>query len=158
LALAVGVLFESPGDTASEWPIRIGIAAFATLIAVGSQGLLVSSVVKNSQQASSIAPILLIPQLVFGGVLFNLTKNSENIYYAVSSRWSMILMGCWSNITDLIPLPPGASIESSLIPGADRYENTTENVHGAISVLIIQFALFISITLISLLFSRKNRQ
>ena len=72
--------------------------------------MFVSSVVKNSQQASSIAPLLLIPQLVFGGVLFHLSDSAEGIYLAITSRWSMILMACWSEITEIIPKLPDGTV------------------------------------------------
>jgi len=154
IMVTVGTLFEYPQEVGSHWAVRIGIAAFMTLIAVGSQALFVSSLVRNSQQASSIAPLLLIPQLVFGGVLFNLNDNAEGIYAIIASRWSMILMGCWTRITDLIP----DSIAINSIPGASSYINSMDNIHEALSMLSWQSAALIIATLISLLFYRKNYQ
>ena len=158
LAGAVSVLFDYPTDIGPQWAIRIGIAAFITLVAVGSQALLVSSLVKNSSQASSIAPLLLIPQLVFGGVLFNLSDSSSGIYALISSRWSMILMGCWTNITSLINGGVSVSINLSKIEGADAYVNSIENIHEAISTLSAQCIILIAATAWSLLFYKKNRQ
>lgn len=154
IMVTVGALFDYPQEVGSHWAARIGIAAFMTLIAVGSQALFVSSLVRNSQQASSIAPLLLIPQLVFGGVLFNLNDNAEGIYAIIASRWSMILMGCWTRITELIP----KSIAIDSIPGASSYINSMDNIHEALSTLSLQSAALISATLISLLFYRKNYQ
>jgi ABC-type multidrug transport system ATPase subunit/pSer/pThr/pTyr-binding forkhead associated (FHA) protein len=150
----VSMLFEYPSDVGSVWGLRIGIASFMTLVAIGTQALFVSTLVKNSQQASSIAPLLLIPQLVFGGVLFNLSENAEGIYTAISSRWSMILMGCWTEITEL--LPKGVAFDT--IPGAMSYENTISNVHEALTMLTTQACVMVTATIIGLLFYRKNYQ
>ena len=158
LAATVSVLFEYPTDIGPLWAIRIGVAAFITLVSVGSQALLVSSLVKNSQQASSFAPLLLIPQLVFGGVLFNLSESSSSLYTVISSRWSMILMGCWSDITTLITGKASSYIDLSKIEGADAYVNSIANIHEAIVYLSLQALMLITATVFSLLFYRKNRQ
>jgi len=158
LAITISLLFDYPDVIGSHWVVRIGIAAFITLVAIGSQALLVSSLVKNSQQASSIAPLLLIPQLVFGGVLFHLSESAEGIYSVISSRWSMILMGSWSDITSLIPRPPSGTIDLSKIQGASSYENTISNIHEAISMMSGQTLILTTLTLICLLFYKRNRQ
>ena len=112
-----------------------------------------SSVVKNSQQASSIAPLLLIPQLVFGGVLFQLSDSANGIYSFIASRWSMILMGAFSEITSLIP---GATESVSRVVDASSYVNTSKNILEAIYILIAQFVIQAGLTLASLLFYKKN--
>jgi len=152
--LSISFLFDQPDKSGEYWAIRIGIATFLSLVAISSQALLVSSFVKNCQQASSMAPLLLIPQLIFGGVLFTLSENADGIYFLVSSRWSMILMGCWSNIATLVP--NGISINS--IAGASDYINSVSNVNSAIAVLSIQAITMVIFSLISLLFYRRNFQ
>lgn len=158
LMATVSALFDYPEVVGGHWAARIGLATFVTLVSIGSQALLVSSVVKNSQQASSIAPLLLIPQLVFGGVLFHLSDSSVGIYRVISSRWSMILMGAWSDITSLIPRPPSGSIDLTQIEGASSYQDTISNIHEALSVLIVQSAILITLTMLLLLFYKRNRQ
>ena len=152
LVTSVSFLFEAPGGV-DNWPLLIGITSFLTLAAIGSQALLFSSVVKNSQQASSIAPLLLIPQLVFGGVLFQLSDSANGIYSFIASRWSMILMGAFSEITSLIP---GATESVSRVVDASSYVNTSKNILEAIYILIAQFVIQAGLTLASLLFYKKN--
>ena len=158
LALTINTLFESPPDLNTDWPILIGIGTFSTLLAVGSQAMFVSSVVKNSQQASSIAPILLIPQLVFGGVLFHLNDSADGIYLAITSRWSMILMACWSEITEIIPKLPDGTVNLLSVQGASAYENVISNTSEALLYMISQSLFFVFATMISLLFLKTNRQ
>ena len=158
LALTINMLFESPPNLDTNWPILIGIGTFFTLLAVGSQAMFVSSVVKNSQQASSIAPLLLIPQLVFGGVLFHLSDSADGIYLAITSRWSMILMACWSEITEIIPKLPDGTVNLLSVQGASAYENIISNTREALFFMICQSLFFVLATMMSLLFAKTNRQ
>ena len=86
-----GVLFD---NSVIEMMITL------TLITVSSSslGLLVSSVVKNTDRAMVFAPILLIPQLLFSGILFKLQSVTEIISWLCVSRWGM---QAFSNTADL---------------------------------------------------------
>ena len=153
VAASVVFLFDAPKDV-DNWFVSLCLIFFSTLVAIGSQALFVSSLVRNSQQASSIAPLLLIPQLVFGGVLFILSSGSEGIYSVISSRWSMLAIGAVSQITDLIP---GGQDGINLIPGAEDYEPIKETILEAISVLSLQSIILLAATLFALLFYKRNR-
>jgi hypothetical protein len=153
IAFSVSLLFEAPKDI-DNWALGVAIVAFATLFSIGSQALMVSSVVRNSQQASSIAPLLLIPQLVFGGVLFILKDGSRDIYPLITSRWAMRGIGSISEITNLIP---GGRVAINQITGATDYEATTANVTESLQVLAAQSFVLIIATLLILLFYKRNR-
>jgi hypothetical protein len=153
VAASVVFLFDAPKDV-DNWFASLCLIFFSTLVAIGSQALFVSGLVRNSQQASSIAPLLLIPQLVFGGVLFILSSGSEGIYSVISSRWSMLAIGAVSQITDLIP---GGQEGIRLIPGAEDYEPIKETILEAISVLSAQSIILLLATLAALLFYKRNR-
>ena len=150
----VKIFFDSPDATFLNWPLSIALVCFTTLVTIGSQALMTSSLVKNSQQASSIAPLLLIPQLIFGGVLFTLSKTADDIYPLITSRWAMKAMGIYSDITELIP---GGQAGLDLVPGASAYEATLSNLHGSFMVMAIQCVAFLLLTLGSLLFLKHNR-
>ena len=154
ILVTVKFFFDSPETTFLSWPWSIALVCFTTLITIGSQALLTSSLVKNSQQASSIAPLLLIPQLIFGGVLFNLSKTAEDIYPLITSRWAMKATGIYSDVTQLIP---GGQAGVDQFPGADAYQATFSNLHGSFVVMTIQFAAFLLLTFGSLLFLKHNR-
>jgi ABC-type multidrug transport system ATPase subunit len=153
VAASVVFLFETP-QTVGHWFFSLWLIFFATLVAIGSQALLVSSLVANSQQASSIAPLLLIPQLVFGGVLFLLSDEAKDLYSIVTSRWSMRALG---SVTDITSLIPGGKAAVDQVSGAIDYTSTHETVVESLLVLSTQAAILIVVTLLSLLFYKRNR-
>lgn len=77
--------------------IEIHITIFLVMVASSALGLLVSSVAKNPDRAMVFAPILLIPQLLFSGILFTLEGATNIISWFCASRWSMQALG---NIAD----------------------------------------------------------
>lgn len=153
IAFSFTLLFDSPNDV-DHWAFSIAVVSFATLFSIGSQALMVSSVVRNSQQASSIAPLLLIPQLVFGGVLFILKDGSKVIYPFVTSRWSMRGIGAISKITNLIP---GGNSAAEQVRGATDYQATSANLAESLRVLGAQSIILTFATLLILLFYKRNR-
>ena len=153
VAAFVIFLFDAP-PRIDNWFLSLWLIFFSTLVAIGSQALLVSSLVKNSQQASSIAPLLLIPQLVFGGVLFILGDSAKDIYSVVTSRWSMRALGASTEITNLIP---GGKEGIDMVAGASDYLPTKDTIVQSLSVLSTQAAILIIATLASLLFYKRNR-
>lgn len=78
--------------------IEIWLTVFLTIYASAAMGLIVSAFVKNSDRAMAIAPFVLIVQLLFSGVLFELEGAAHKISYLTVSRWAM---ECLGNITDL---------------------------------------------------------
>ncbi len=154
LYLTLSFCFSSPETTFMNWPIAIPLVCFATLFTIGTQALLVSSLVKNSQQASSTAPLLLIPQLIFSGVLFEISRSGDLIYPVITSRWAIKAMGIFSDVTELIP---GGQAMIEKVPGAEAYEATVNNLQGSFSVMGVQCVVFLTLTLMSLLFLKHNR-
>ncbi len=154
ILFTISLFFDTPESTLISWPLAISIVCLATIITIGSQALLASSLAKNSQQASSIAPILLIPQLIFGGVLFTLNQPADRIYPLITSRWAMKAMGAFSSITDLIP---GGSTGIEQFVGVNAYAATYGNLNHSLLVMSIQCIAFLLLTLSSLLFLRHNR-
>lgn len=86
-----GVIF---GNTMIEMMITLVLITVSS----SSLGLLVSSMVKNTDRAMVFAPIILIPQLLFSGILFNLEGVTEVISWICVSRWGM---QAFSNTADL---------------------------------------------------------
>jgi len=154
ILLTVKFCFSSPESTFINWPMAIALVCFATLFTIGTQALMVSSLVKNSQQASSTAPLLLIPQLIFSGVLFEINRSGDLIYPLITSRWSIKAMGIFSDVTELIP---GGQAVIDQVPGAGAYGATVTNLQGSLSVMGAQCVVFLTLTLASLLFLKHNR-
>lgn len=78
--------------------IEMMITLVLITVSSSSLGLLVSSMVKNTDRAMVFAPIILIPQLLFSGILFELKGVTEIISWICVSRWGM---QAFSNTADL---------------------------------------------------------
>lgn len=78
--------------------IEMMITLVLITVSSSSLGLLVSSMVKNTDRAMVFAPIILIPQLLFSGILFNLEGVTEILSWVCVSRWGM---QAFSNTADL---------------------------------------------------------
>ena len=150
ILFTIGFCYNSPENSFLPWPIGIAFVSFLTLITVGSQALLVSGLVASSQQAASAAPLLLIPQLIFGGVLFILKDSNNFIYPFITSRWSMISIGIYTNIESLIPI-------GQVLPGSTAYESTWGNLSHSLIMLIGQTFIFLLLSLLSLYFVKHNK-
>ena len=64
-------------------------------------GLLISSIVKTGDKAMTMAPFILIVQLLFSGILFKLKGIATGISYFTISRWSVDSMGRIANLREL---------------------------------------------------------
>lgn len=93
------LLMDLPKDGARfSCLFELFVTMWLTIYASSALGLLVSSVMKNGDRAMAVSPFLLIIQLLFSGILFELKGSSEVISYFTVSRWSVEAMG---NIVDL---------------------------------------------------------
>lgn len=92
-----GVIF---GNAVVEMMVTI----FITIYVSAGFGLLISAISKNGDRAMSIAPFILIIQLLFSGILFSLNGATEKISYLTFSRWSMEALGSTNSLNDLEPV------------------------------------------------------
>lgn len=150
IVIAVSIFFSAPERVFIEWPVAVGLVCLFTLITIGVQSLLVSSLAANSQQASSTAPLLLIPQLIFGGVLFQLKDGAEGVYPLVTSRWAMLALGSFTDLQQLIP--KGVSISE-----ANVYAATEVNIGHAFEILTWQAGVLVLLIFASVLWVKHNR-
>lgn len=90
---------------------------FITLLllvyAADTMGIFVSCFVKNEQLASQLSPYILIVQLLFSGVLFEMKGFASNVSAVMLSRWGMEALG---SISDLNSLPLRLQLEFPMIP------------------------------------------
>lgn len=97
-ALAVG-LPENGVLIGSFW--EIFITAFLTALSAASTGLFISSFFKNADKATSVAPLMLMPQILFSGLIFKLSGATEFISWFAICRWSMEGYGTTANLNNL---------------------------------------------------------
>ncbi len=63
-----------------------------TLVGIG-MGLLVSALASNTDKAVSIIPIILIPQIILSGAIFNLSGPTKAFSYVTITKWSLDSLG-----------------------------------------------------------------
>jgi len=79
-------------------PLEIYISLALTSLVGLMIGLLISSLTDNSDQANSIIPVILIFQILFSGVVFQLSGFAQVLGAFIAMRWSMIGMGSTVNL------------------------------------------------------------
>lgn len=89
-----GVIF---GNSLVEYYISILLLMYAA----DMMGLMISSVVKKTETANVLAPYILIVQLIFSGVLFEMKGVADKISYVMLSRWGMESLGSISGLNDM---------------------------------------------------------
>lgn len=77
------------------------ITTFITAVSSTAMGLFVSSLFTNADRAMTVAPILLMPQILFSGLIFKLSDATEIISWIAVCRWSMEGYGTTANLNDL---------------------------------------------------------
>lgn len=123
-----------------------GVAALLTIMASGAMALFLSTLVKDQRQAGSSSPLLLMPQLILSGVLFEIGSLTA-LYPAVASRWAVKIFGAYSALANLYVEP-----ELPTLPKIDvePYASTIANVRDSSLALLVQVAAFIVFALVAL--------
>lgn len=104
-AMLTGVFVAMVGDpdVGVMWnpTLELLITSFLTALASVATGLFISSLFTNSDRAMTVAPLMLMPQILFSGILFKLEGVTEIISYFAVSRWAMEGYGTTANINGL---------------------------------------------------------
>ena len=142
LVAAVAVLLGMPdeGMQIANVPfMEIFITTYLTMLSATCIGLVVSALVNNSDQAISFAPILLIPQILFSGMIVDLEGMVNRISYIISCRHAWIAYCTTAKINNL----PGSYSSDELWGGAEEVayvstlfdysigNNTIKNIFGS---------------------------
>lgn len=77
------------------------LVTFLTALSSSAMGLFVSSLFSNADRAMTVAPLLLMPQILFSGLLFVLKGATKAISWFAVCRWSMEGFGTTANLNDL---------------------------------------------------------
>ncbi|MBD2137285.1 ATP-binding cassette domain-containing protein [Anabaena sp. FACHB-1237] len=143
--------FKSPSPSLISWNMGLFITSFLTLFASFSLGLLVSAIVKNSSQANSTLPLLILPQIIFSGVLFK-TEGvvSKILSWLMISRWSVGAYGTILDVNALVPeavkLPDGSLVPQPFEP-TPIYDPTWGNLSLNWGILLLHATVYLLITL-----------
>ena len=89
-----GILFSGPF-------VETFITVWLTIEAAMALGFVISSLAKSGDKAMTLAPFVLIIQLLFSGILFELKGAGEKISYVTISKWSVESLGSIARLNDL---------------------------------------------------------
>jgi ABC-type multidrug transport system ATPase subunit/pSer/pThr/pTyr-binding forkhead associated (FHA) protein len=152
IVVAVLIGFQRPDSTLLSWPFGLAITTFLTLLSSICLGLLLSTVVKNENEANNALPLIMIPQIIFSGVLFELEGWSQKISWLMLSRWSVGAYGVLVDVNALLPKPPnlpGQALPPQPIEPNPIYDATWHNLSlywgilCASALLYLTFALYL---------------
>ena len=121
------------------------ITTFLALLASTSLGLMISSFVKNPPQANSALPLILIPQIIFSGILFDIEGVARLLSWIMASRWSI---GAYAAVLDVNAMVPDA-VPGVTLPfdGSSTYDATWENLMLNWAVLCIHSLFCLGVSL-----------
>ncbi len=147
--------FSHPEPVAELAPLNWYIGAFVTtflsIVDAICLGLMVSASVKNGAQANSALPLLLLPQIIFAGVLFGLDKVpvGQFISWLTIGRWSIGAYGTLIDLNTLIPTSNNdAGIDfSQVMKASDVYQTSWQNLGLNWGMLLFQSVVYIGITI-----------
>ena len=74
---------------------------FLTSLSAAAMGIFVSSLSKNADRAMTVAPLLLMPQILFSGMIFKLEGATEALSWITVCRWSMEGFGTTADLNNL---------------------------------------------------------
>ncbi len=132
---------------AIPWFFGVFITTFLTIVASSSLGLMVSASVKNSTQANSALPLLLLPQIIFAGILFDVQKGgivSKYISYLMVSRWSVAAYGTLASVNNLVP--EDTDLNKTLFK-LDMFTNSMSNLSLSWGILLLHAVIYLLVTL-----------
>ncbi len=138
---------ESCTSNPFPWWSGIFTTTFLTILTSISLGLMVSASVKNSTQANSALPLLLLPQIIFAGVLFNIEKNpiGRCISWMMISHWSVSAYGILADVNNLIP--PDTKNQSNIpFQPLDMFNPKSENLEKSWVFLLLHAIVYLLIT------------
>lgn len=132
------------------WDIQL--VSFLSILAAASTGLFISAVVKNSNIAMSVIPLILVPQLLYSGMLFKLDGITDFVSNFVLCRWTVEALGTSVNLNDLTHIAQTINPLIEIEP-ENYFTFTTEHMIEVIGIILLMTAVLM---LVSYFVLRKN--
>lgn len=92
---------DKEGIFLEHFQLEIFFTVWLTVMASITMGFVISAIMKTGDKAMTLAPFVLIIQLLFSGILFALEGAGEIISYCTVSRWSVEALGSISRLNKL---------------------------------------------------------
>ena len=126
--------------------LELFVTAWLTALSASAMGLLVSSLFTNPDRAMTVAPLLLMPQMLFSGLLFKLSGAIEYVSWFAICRWSMEGFGTTANLNSLPTL-----LQQQGLPVEHEVESFFEYTQGH---MWITWLIMVGFTVLFLILSR----
>ncbi len=151
--LTAGVIllaFTAPDSPLIPWGLGLGLTNFLTILASISLSLTISALVKTENAANNLLPLIMIPQIILSGVLFDLSGISKYLSWLTISRWSVGAYGSLIDINAMVPEPvtlPDGSVLEQVFSTTDTYASAWANLGLCWGILILHIGLYLGATL-----------
>ena len=131
ITIVVLLVFQAPKSELIPWFLGFFITTFLTLLASTSLSLMLSAFVKTENEGNGILPLIMIPQIIFSGVLFTLEGWSSKLSWLMLSRWSIGAYGSLANVNSMAPETSplaGAEMLNEIFEASPVYDATWSNL------------------------------
>jgi ABC-type multidrug transport system ATPase subunit len=132
------------------------LSVFALLLMTGfaavGMGLLISALVRTGDQAMSVVPLAVIPQLLFAGAIVPVERMAEpaqTLSYAIFSQWSLAALGTAVDMNERIAGSGGGA--------AAEFGESFFDVGLATGLLVLAGFLVLFVAVLARLLSRSRR-
>ena len=156
ISAVVLLVFDAPDSELISWSLGFAITTFLTLLASTSLSLMLSACVKTENEGNGILPLVMIPQIIFSGVLFTLKGWSSKLSWLMLSRWSIGAYGSLANVNEMAPQanPTNPAFDpetlSEIFQATPVYDATWDNLILNWGILIAHTLIYAVIALIVL--------
>ncbi|HEY9770747.1 MAG TPA: ATP-binding cassette domain-containing protein [Coleofasciculaceae cyanobacterium] len=150
ITIVVLLVFQAPESELISWPLGFAITTFLTLLASTSLSLMLSAFVKTENEGNGILPLVMIPQIIFSGVLFTLSGWSSKLSWLMLSRWSIGAYGSLADVNSMAPQPNQAfstEMLNEIFKATPVYNATWENLSLNWGILIAHTLIYAIIAL-----------
>lgn len=124
-----GLVFSSP---LAEYYLTLALVMYAS----DAMGLMISCLVRSEQLASQLSPYILIAQLLFSGVLFEMKGAATGVSALMVSRWGMEGLGSISDL-NAISSVIAQKVPQYATPFSESYEYTPEHLKKTWWILLV---------------------
>ena len=143
-------LFEVPQSDLINWYAGFAVTTALTLIASTSLSLMLSAGVKDINKGNSLLPLVMIPQIIFSGVLFIFESQSwsSRLSWLTLSRWSVGAYGALADVNAISPNMDNMEHLAPLFQGSPSYAPNWDNLLLNWSMLLAHTIAYFLVTLI----------
>lgn len=128
-----------------SWFFETFVVVFLTNFSAAALGLFVSCLANDTSTALTIPALLLVPQLLFSGILFPLNGSVDKVSNVILGRWSVEALGTVNDLNSLV------STVQEIIPGFVReaenyYTFTISHLGFDLSIIAIMAVIFVMLS------------